>query len=84
MSLLGSLLVYEGELWGHLGVTLGSLWANIDVDLHVQRISYRPVFGPSGPINRKHTFTPMFLLVKEAKRIPRIRTARREEASGRG
>ena len=43
---------------GHFG--------HIDVDLHVQCISYRLVFGPSGPISRKHTFCRRVLLFKEA------------------
>ena len=35
---------------------------HIDVDLHVECISYLLVFGPSGPINRKDTFCRRFLL----------------------
>ena len=77
MSLLESLLAYEGDF----GLTLGSLWGHfghIDVDLHVYCISYRLVFGPSGPINRKHTFCRRLFLFKET--ISNLGPAARERA----
>ena len=58
---LGSLFAYETAfgstlwlLWGHFG--------HIDVVIHTEGVSYRLVFGPSGPVKKKYTFLRHFLL----------------------
>ena len=47
---------------------------HVDVEWHVQCISFRFVSGPKGPINRKYTFFPRILLVQGGPRTPTERT----------
>ena len=61
---------HVGVTWGHFEGTLGLLWrhfGHIDVEWHVQCISYRIVSGPNGSINRKYTFADVFCLSKKRK-----------------
>ena len=57
---------------------------HIDVEWHMQCISYRLVSDPNGPISSKYTLFQRFLLVQDGPEDARAANTRAARAGGRG